>query len=291
MLCQLSPSQRTQLQNKFDIAYFTAIEKIPFRKYPRICELEARHRVSRTAYTNEVSCKTFTQYIADAKRKELLNKLKKVKFVSVLIDGSTDKGNVDDELFMAVWCEHNSSDETIHTKTTFFHVEKPKSVDGSGLFESLKNALLKLEIVIETSSSKLVGIGTDRASGSRWVSHKLNAMKHVSSKYGAYTSHLIALSEDSSIKSTDRAKFSGYCKQWLDEKYLLGCAAFVDILTTYAVFSKVMQSDELNIVGALISLVQTMKETEKLQSLLFCEWPSYSATLMKVERRFINAMN
>lgn len=123
MLCQLSPSQRTKLQNKFDIAYFTVIEKIPFRKYPRICELEARHGVSiGTAYTNEVSCKTFTHYIADAQRKELLDKLKKVKFVSVLMDGSTDKGNVDDELFMAVWCEHNSSDERIHTKTTFFHI-------------------------------------------------------------------------------------------------------------------------------------------------------------------------
>ena len=34
---------------------------------------------------------------------------------------------------------------------------------------------------------------------SRWVSHKLNAMRRILSKYGAYTSHLAALSEDRSI--------------------------------------------------------------------------------------------
>ena len=31
---------------KFDIAYFVAKEKLPFQKYPRICELEAKHGVN-----------------------------------------------------------------------------------------------------------------------------------------------------------------------------------------------------------------------------------------------------
>ena len=39
-----------------------------------------------------------------------------------------------------------------------------------------------------------------RASVSRWVSHKLNAIKRVLSEYGAYTSHLIALTTDGSVK-------------------------------------------------------------------------------------------
>ena len=47
-----------------------------------------------------------------------------------------------------------------------------------------------------------------RASGSRWVSHKLNAMKCVLSKFGAYTSHLKALSTDSSVKSVDHAELN-----------------------------------------------------------------------------------
>ena len=59
------------------------------------------------------------------------------------------------------------------------------------------------------------GVKPMRASGSRWVSHKLNAIRRILSKYGAYTSHLAALSEDRSIKSTDWAKFRGYYNQWL----------------------------------------------------------------------------
>ena len=42
------------------------------------------------------------------------------------------------------------------------------------------------------------GIKPVRASGSRWVSHKLIAIKRIISKYGAYTSHLLALSEGDS---------------------------------------------------------------------------------------------
>ena len=68
------------------------------------------------------------------------------------------------------------------------------------------------------------GVRPLRASGSRWVSHKLNAMKRVLAKFGAYTNHLTALSMDTSVKAVDRAKLQGYLRKWVDAKYLLGCA-------------------------------------------------------------------
>ena len=57
------------------------------------------------------------------------------------------------------------------------------------------------------------GVKPIRDSGSRWVSHKLNAVRHILSIYRlrAYTSHLLTLSKDHSIKSTDRVKFRRYC--------------------------------------------------------------------------------
>lgn len=42
------------------------------------------------------------------------------------------------------------------------------------------------------------------------MSHKLNAMKRVLSKFGAYTNHLAALSEDGSVKASDRGKLGGF---------------------------------------------------------------------------------
>ena len=45
-LSKLSDEEKGQLRRKFDIAYFVAQEKLSFRKYPRLCELEARHGVA-----------------------------------------------------------------------------------------------------------------------------------------------------------------------------------------------------------------------------------------------------
>ena len=91
------------------------------------------------------------------------------------------------------------------------------------------------------------GIKPIRASGTRWVSHKMNAMKRIISKYGAYTSHITSLMDDSSVKAVDRAKLLGYHTKWTSAKYLLGCALFVDVLTPRSIFSKYMQDDELDI--------------------------------------------
>ena len=63
------------------------------------------------------------------------------------------------------------------------------------------------------------------------MSHKWNAIKRVLAKYGAYTNHLVALSRDPSVKAVDKAKLTGYCTRWVDAKYILGCAVFVDILS------------------------------------------------------------
>jgi len=68
----------------------------------------------------------------------------------------------------------------------------------------------------------------------------------------------------------------------VDARYILGCALFVDVLSPCAIFSKVMQADEIDILGALTSLLRTQKEIEKLQSLPFSQWPVYSSTLKKI---------
>ena len=63
-----------------------------------------------------------------------------------------------------------------------------------------------------------------QANGSRWVTHKANAMRRVLSKFGACTDHLTFLSQDSSVRSSDQAKLRGYCQKWWSAKYPLGCA-------------------------------------------------------------------
>ena len=115
----------------------------------------------------------------------------------------------------------------------------------------------------------------------RAVAHKWNAMKRMLSKYGAYTSHLLALSEDRSVKANDRAKLKDYYNKWVDAKYILGCAVFVDVLSPCVILSKVMQYDHLDILAALSSLLKSTKEIEKLSSIPVAQWPTYASTINK----------
>ena len=144
---------------------------------------------------------------------------------------------------------------------------------------NLQKKCRELEDIIPNLKECLVfedaGVKPVRASGSRWVAHKLNAMKRVISKFGAYTNHIAILSEDRSVRAAYRAKLKGYHNKWVDAKYILGCAMFVDLLTPCMIFSKSMQSDEVNILGALTSLLKTLKETEKLGSKPLDQWPTY----------------
>ena len=107
-------------------------------------------------------------------------------------------------------------------------------------------------------------------------------MNHILSKFGAYASHLSALSEDSSTKSAYGAKLCGYLKMWLNAKYLLGCAFCIDLLFPCSIFVKVMQEDDLDIHTAFSRLLSTVKELNKLSSTSFESWPTYTATLQKL---------
>ena len=108
----LSDNERKRLRVKFGIAYFVATENLPFTKYPKICELETRHGVNLgTSYVNENAGKDFMHYITESRRQELKEKVANAKFFSLLLDGSMDAGNVDNEVFLAVWCDCNGSDQ------------------------------------------------------------------------------------------------------------------------------------------------------------------------------------
>lgn len=92
--------------------------------------------------------------------------MKKNNFFSILIDGSTDSGNVDNELILVVWFDANGSNEIVHTYIDYFKICRPTSVSAEGLYEMLEEPLqvFGIEEINESSCCKLVGVGTDGAS-------------------------------------------------------------------------------------------------------------------------------
>ena len=120
---------------KFDIAYFVAFEQLSFTKYSGLCELETRHGVDLgSAYFHNNACMEFTHYIAESIRQDLLSAIANASFFSLLIDGSTDKSNTDNELLVVVWYDNGSKDEKVHARISFLSVSRPESVTADGLF-------------------------------------------------------------------------------------------------------------------------------------------------------------
>jgi len=57
------------------------------------------------------------------------------------------------------------------------------------------------QCLTETEMPKKGGTQPLRASGTRFISHKVSAMARLLDRYGAYLGHLITLSQDTSVKS------------------------------------------------------------------------------------------
>ena len=104
-----------------------------------------------------------------------------------------------------------------------------------------------------------------RAHGTRFVSHKIEALNRMIDRYGAYMNHLVALTEDRTVKSSDKQKLKGYIKVWKNAKILLSCAVFAEILKPVEILSKVLQNEEICLYESIESMMKTKKNLEKLK--------------------------
>ena len=123
------------------------------------------------AYKTKDSAKVFSHFIAEGQRQELLGSLSTSRFYSFLMDGSTDKGNVEDELVVIRYSTKDPVAEVVGTHARFFSLHEPKKADADGLIECLGRALRLLGItnILDKASVLngrpiLIGGGTDGAS-------------------------------------------------------------------------------------------------------------------------------
>ena len=151
-------------KRKFDIAYLIAKEHLAFAKMAPICELQERHGVNLgTGYKNEKACATFVDFISLEQQHAIVNSLATAKFFSLQLDGSTDAGNIEDEVFLTVFCDLHSADGRLHVRNEFLTVRRPsRSRMQEGLLSCLHNAMGFMGVT--NWESKLIGMGCDGAS-------------------------------------------------------------------------------------------------------------------------------
>ena len=361
-----------------------AKEHIPFAKYTAIHELEERHEVDiGETYKNRDSTRNFVHYIAESQRQAFKQTLQSCHFFSVLMDGSTDKGHIENELFVILYCQADDRVQEMQTCTRYHCVIEPKKADASGLVECLHTAMESMGIanILERESVLgvqdmpiLIGCGTDgatvnisgqngmrgqlqavlqwlfwswcyahrlelackdavksclfkeidemllrlyylyeklpkkcreladlvvdlkevyefpdggilpvRAHGSRWISHKRKAMQRVIDRYGTYLLHLTALTEDQSIKSTDRQRLKGYLQKWRKAKMIIGSALYTDMLKPAAALSLTLQDDRVNTVDGIKQILKAHESLNKLSSQDPLEWPTTKVVFSRIK--------
>ena len=123
-----------------------------------------------------------------------------------------------------MWCLAHRLELAVHDalKDTAFSLIDDMLLRLYYLYEKSPKKCRELDDIIQDLHEFIqfdsFGVRPVRSSGSRWISHKLSAMKRVLSKFGAYTNHLATLSQDSSVRPCDRAKLKGYYNKWIDAK-------------------------------------------------------------------------
>ncbi len=159
----LDSSTEEKIKRKFDIAYCLCKENLSFSKMASLCDLEIRHGVDLgTGYKNNQACATFVHYIAKEQRDHVQSVLAKSKFFSIQADGSTDSGNVEDELYVVLYFDSSGSDGKVHVRSKLFAVRQPKGCNAKSLFDSLVTAMDY--VGVSDWKDKLVGFGCDGAS-------------------------------------------------------------------------------------------------------------------------------
>ena len=76
------------------------------------------------------------------------------------MDSSTDSANIDDELFLVIWC--NTDGQIVCTNMSYLCVARPKKVNSQGIFDCLATGLHSLgtQDISAEHCKFLVGIGT-----------------------------------------------------------------------------------------------------------------------------------
>lgn len=166
-LSSISEQERQKLRIKFNIVYFIATEQLAYQKYPKLCELQTKLGMNLgSSYLNENAAKEFIHFMAKLKLQSIISSVQSATFFSLLMDGSTDSSNSENEMILVMWCNVESDDCKIHTKMAYLSMHTPVHTNAEGLFESLKHGLQQLGIssITQETCSRLVGVATDGAS-------------------------------------------------------------------------------------------------------------------------------
>ena len=122
-----------------------------------------------------------------------------------------------------------------------------------------------------------------KASGTRWISHKIDALNIINDKYGIHIQHLKEMAEDKSYPSADRAKFKGWLKKWSAARIPLLVSFYIEILTPAKILSKCFQTEVIDVVSVPMCVERVKRQVNRLKNTEFRDLPTVKRTIEKVD--------
>ena len=136
-----------------------AKEGIAYEKFPKLCDLEERHDFDiGHAYRTAPSAQSFTYYIA--KRQMFREALSKKLFYTILMDGSTDAGKLEQELVVVLTCWQDDMTQEMKSSSHYLHVTTPARGDAEGLMKALSECLSPLGVTDLLDQAKVLGVNS-----------------------------------------------------------------------------------------------------------------------------------
>ena len=220
----------------------------------------------------------------------------------VLVGGASDGASVNIGIHSSLKAHLQSKYPWLFWAWCFSHRLELACKDAftSSLFTDINEMLLRLYYVYHQSPKKsreLSAIANElkevfhmpkggrlpvRCHGSRWISHKRNALQRILDGYGGYVTHLAALAEDGSVKAADRAKISGFLRKWSRGRMIIGCAMYIEILKPASYLSLCLQKDSLDIIYCVKHILKSASSLESLSKKDPKEWPMVKLLLSRM---------
>ena len=126
-----------------------------------------------------------------------------------------------------------------------------------------------------------------RATGTRWIAHKLKSLKNYIDKFGLYIHHIENILADTT-KKTDKATLEGKCRLLVNTKTFLLSCLLVDLLEPAHNLSLETQKDENNLIKTMSVIEVTQNRYERLKnklskdSKLIVEFPCLEKVLSEI---------
>ena len=121
-----------------------------------------------------------------------------------------------------------------------------------------------------------------KASGTRWIAHKVGALKLIVDKYGIFMQHLANLAENKSYPAKERSKFKGWYEKWTMARIPLMACLSIELLAPAMRLSKTFQSEDVDFVSVSMLLDQSKKQMRRLERKDFKELPTVKRFLDNV---------